>query len=186
MSTVKTLIMKFSFVALMAMIFCSSCLKQSIPDAMLGKGGGTATISYKINGNPVSISVADADNLGPNSYPELYCIKNQGYYSFEAVGSTGELTFTFLTDSLAVGTYRYAISMYDSFVTEYNGVNEYVYAPSDSITVNITSYNKEHISGNFSGVLTPLITPSNVNNIFGQPSSVPITNGSFKNVPVLY
>jgi hypothetical protein len=186
MTPVKILIMKFSFVALIPVVLFSSCLKQSIPDAMLNKGGGTATISYKISGNPISISVADADNLGPDSYPVLYCIKNQGYYSFDAVGNTGELTFTFNTDSLAVGTYRYAFSMFDSFVTEYNGVNEFVYAPSDSITVNITSYSKQHISGNFSGVLTPLITPSNVNNIFGQPSSVPITNGTFKDVLVLY
>lgn len=182
--------MKFSFLALVAMIICSSCLKQSIPDAMLasksgGKGRVTATMSYKISGNPVSISVSDADNQPPDSYPHLYCRKNQSYYTFEAVGSTGEITFTFLTDSLTVGRYPYAISMYDTFVTEYNGVNEYVYAPSDSITVNVTSFTKGHLSGDFSAVLTPLIMPGNVD-VFGVPSSVPITNGSFKDVPVLY
>ncbi len=48
----------------------------------------------------------------------------------------------------------------------------------------ITSYSNGHISGNFSGVLTPLADANN--NVFGDPGSVIITNGSFKNVPVFY
>lgn len=57
--------MKFySIVAATAILF-SSCLKQSIPDAMLaskgsGIGGSTASLSYQLNENPVKITVADA------------------------------------------------------------------------------------------------------------------------------
>jgi len=48
--------MKFYLIASVMMIFFSSCLKQSIPDAMLasknpgGHGSATATLSYEING----------------------------------------------------------------------------------------------------------------------------------------
>ena len=184
--------MKFYFILIISMILFSSCLKQSIPDAMLasknsgGKGSITATLSYKINGNPVNISVADADNQSLYPYYTLGCSKNTGYYNIEGISNSGEITFTFYTDSLTVGTYRRAISYYDPFVTSYNGENEYLYAPSDSITVNITSYDKGHISGNFSGALTPMIAAGNPYNTYGTPSSVLITNGSFKNVPVFY
>ena len=63
--------MKFYLIAVVMVIFLSSCLKQSIPDAMLSKNSGgnaTATLSYKINGNAVNISVDNADNQNPNLY----------------------------------------------------------------------------------------------------------------------
>lgn len=68
--------MRFYVIALAMAIVLSSCLKQSIPDAILGsKKSGTATLSYKINGNAVNISVNDADNQ--NTYPSytLGCTK---------------------------------------------------------------------------------------------------------------
>jgi hypothetical protein len=183
--------MKFYLIAAVAMILFSSCLKQSIPDAMLdpensGKGGTTATLSYEFNGSAVNISVDDADNQSVYPYYTLGCSKGPGYYNLSGMSNTGEITFTFYSDSLTVGTYRYATSYDDPFVTSYNGENEYLHAPSDSITVNITSYEKGHISGNFSGALTPMITAGNPYNTYGTPSSVLITKGSFKNIPVYY
>jgi hypothetical protein len=182
--------MKFYSIAVLVMTLFSSCLKQSIPDAMLasrnpdGKGSTTATLSYKINGNAVNISVDDADNQSLYPYYTLGCSKNQGYYNLDGVSNTGEITFSFYTDSLTVGNYKYTAG--EIFVTDYNNTNEFVYAPSDSMSINITSYQNGHISGNFSGVLTPMIAAGNPYNTYGTPSSVPITNGSFKNVPVFY
>lgn len=182
--------MRFYAIALLMAIFLSSCLKQSIPDAMLGskspggQGKVTATLSYKINGNAVNISVNDADNQVTNPYYTLGCSKYAGYYSLSGISNSGETSFSFYTDSLAVGNYKYLGTYGDMFFIDYNNTAEYVHAPSDSMSFNITSYNNGHISGNFSGVLTPLLDPNN--NTYGAPGSVLITNGSFKNVPVFY
>ena len=170
-------------------IFLSSCLKQSIPDAMLasknsgGPSSTTATLSYKINGNAVNISVDDADN---QNFNRLECNKYAGYYLLEGLSSSGETTFPFYTDSLIVGNYKYTSTYGDMFFISYNGTNEYVHAASDSMSFNITSCNNGHISGNFSGQLTPMITAGNPNNTYGALGSVLITNGSFQNVPVFY
>jgi hypothetical protein len=167
----------------------SSCLKQSIPDAMLDvskHGTTTATLSYKVNGNAVSISVNDADNQVLNG--TLYCAKyynNPGnYYGIEGLSSSGEITFLFYTDSLNVGNYSYTSYYGPMYFANYNGSNEYVYDGSDSLSFNVTSYRNGHISGNFSGQLTPMLDPNT--NSFGVQGSVLITNGIFENVPVFY
>lgn len=182
--------MKFYLtIAVMAILLLSSCLKQSIPDAMLasqnsgGHGNITATLSYKINGNVVNISVNDADNQNPTYYT-LGCTKNSGFYNLDGLSNTGETTFSFYTDSLAIGNYKYTGNYGDMFFLSYNGTNEYVHVASDSMSFNITSYKNGHISGNFSGQLTPLVDANN--NTFGAPGSVLITNGSFQNVPIFY
>ena len=184
--------MKFYLIAAVTGIFLSSCLKQSIPDAMLGsknsggRGKVTATLSYKINGNAVNISVNDADNQITIPFYTLGCSKYAGYYNLDGVSNSGETTFSFYTDSLTVGNYKYTGANGDMFFIDYYNTAEYVHAPSDSMSFNITSYNNGHISGNFSGQLTPLIVAGNPNNTYGTPGSVLITNGSFKNVPVFY
>ena len=178
--------MKFYLVTAVTAILLSSCLKQSIPDAMLASqnaGNITATLSYKNNGNAVSISVANADNQNPNPYT-LGCSKFVGYYNLDGLSNSGEITFSFPTDTLTVGNYKYTSIYGDMFFISYNGADEYVHAPNDSMSFNITFYKNGHISGNFSGLLTPLVDPTN--NIYGAPSSVVITNGTFQNVPVFY
>ncbi|MEO6455935.1 MAG: hypothetical protein ABIN97_17775 [Ginsengibacter sp.] len=181
--------MKFYLIAGVMVIFLSSCLKQSIPDAMLASknpgGSATATLSYKINGNAVNISVDNADKQNPNLYT-LGCSKNAGYYALQGLSSAGETTFVFYTDSLTVRNYEYTGIYGDMFFISYNGTNEYVHAASDNMSFNITSYNNGHISGNFSGQLTPMIAAGNPNNTYGAPGSILITNGSFQNVPVFY
>ncbi len=183
--------MKLYIIAVVAAIFFSSCLKESIPDAMLhSKNGGgqgssiTATLSYKINGTAVNISVNDADNQNPN-FLTLGCSKSNGYI-LDALSNIGEFSFTFYTDSLTVGDYNYNGSFGDMFITSNNGINEFVHAATDDMNFHITSYNKGHISGTFSGQLTPLISAGNPNDIYGTPGSVAITNGSFQNVPIFY
>lgn len=182
--------MKLCAIAVIVAILFSSCLKESIPDAMLhsnntgGSGGTTATLSYKINGTPVNISVADADNQNANSYT-LGCIKSNGYF-LDALSNTGEFTYAFYRDSLITGTYSDTGNDGDMYLIRYNGTDEYVHDPLDSFSITITKYDKGHISGTFSGKLTPLVTGSLINNIFGTPGSVSVTNGSFQNVPVFY
>lgn len=179
--------MKYYLTGTILMIVFSSCLKQSIPDAMLGSTKGTtATLSYKINGNAVNISVDDADNQSVYSGYTLSVTKNAGYYVLAASGSTGEITLSLFTDSLRTGNYKYISGYGPIFVTDYNNTNEYVYAPYDSTSVNITSYHNGHIDGNFSGVLTPMVQAGNPYDTFGTPGSVTIKDGSFKNVPVFY
>ena len=50
----------------------------------------------------------------------------------------------------------------------------------------LVAIRRGHLSGNFSGALTPMISAGNPYNTYGTPGSVLITNGSFKNVPVFY
>ncbi|HSZ87652.1 MAG TPA: hypothetical protein VK787_16580 [Puia sp.] len=182
--------MKFYLITIAATISLSSCLKQSIPDAMLnsenssGQGNVTATLSYKVNGNPVNLTVADAKNQDPTGYT-LGCSKESTYYDFDAVTSAGEFTFMFLTDTLTTGNYNITGNL-DFFITEYNGTNDYLQSATDSIGFTVTSSKNGLISGTFSGRLTPLISQNYPNDIYGTPSSVLITEGSFKNVPVFY
>ena len=183
--------MKFYLIGVVMVIVFSSCLKQSIPDAMLdpehsGNGSKTATLSYEIDGNSVNISVPDADNQSTYPYRTLYCSKDLGNYNLSGVSNTGEITFSFYTDSLAVGNYKYTGANGEIFVTDYNNRNAFIFAATDSMSFNITSYNNGHISGNFSGVLTPMIAAGNPYNTYGAASSVSITKGSFKNIPVFY
>jgi len=72
------------------------------------------------------------------------------------------------------------------YVTSFEGKPQYVYNPGDNMNFTVTSYTDGHISGNFSGQLTPAISPGYPDNIYGTPGSVLIKNGSFKNVPVFY
>lgn len=182
--------MKLYLITAVVSILLSSCLKQSIPDAMLasqnsdGQGGATATLSYKINGNAVNISVTNAKSQSPNYYT-LGCTKSTGY-NLDGLSSSGEITFSFYTDTLAIGNYQYTSNYGDMFFISYNGQNEYVHFPSDNMSFNVTSYKNGLIGGNFSGQLTPMISAGNPYNTYGAAGSALITNGSFQNVPVFY
>jgi hypothetical protein len=180
--------MKLYLIIAAITVFLSSCLKQSIPDAMLGitvKGPvQTATMNYEINGNPVAISVMDADNQLAGSR-RLYCEKSSGYL-LSGLSNYTEFLFTFYTDSLIVGNYKYTSSYGHMYVTTFEGKPQYVYSPGDYLDFNVSSYKDGHISGNFSGQLTPAISQGYPNNIYGTPGSVVIKNGSFNNVPVFY
>jgi hypothetical protein len=188
--------MKELLIAFLMILFLSSCLKQSIADAMMDKqnsegSSGVATMTYVINGNTVTTSVNDPDSQSPTGY-QLGCSKttnpgtNSIVYSLDCISASGEMAFTFGTDSLTIGNYAYTGIYGDMFVTSYNGEDEFVHDLSDSISFQITSYSQGHISGNFSGRLTPMITAGNPTNTYGSPGSVLVTGGSFKNVPVFY
>ena len=179
--------MKLYTISFLAAILFSSCLKESIADAMLDDKKShsvTATLSYKVNGDAVNLSVEDADNQYRGSY-SLGCEKYPNYYIITGLSDGGEFEFPFYTDSLTVGNYKYTSTSGEMFFINHNG-NDYIHAPLDSMSLNITSYTNGHISGNFSGVLTPLLITGSVNNEFGDPGSVLITGGSFENVPVWY
>ncbi len=168
-------------------ILLSSCLKQSIPDAMLNKPDKKAipaTMSYEINGNPVTISVKDARSQ-PIGNRQLYCEKSNGYV-LSGMSSLGEFVFVFYTDSLQVDNYHYPSGFGPMYITTFEGRPQYIYNPGDNMNVNIISHKDGFISGNFSGKLTPMILAGNPNNIYGTPGSVVIKNGTFNNVPVYY
>jgi hypothetical protein len=180
--------MKFFSIAAVMAILLSSCLKESIPDAMLAaKDAGIikATMSYKVNGEPVSISLKNADQQDPNSYYyTLLCIKSGNSYGLAGRSATGELDFNFYTDSLTTGNYKYTGAYVALFAITYNETYGYVYATTDSMSFNVTSYNDGLISGNFSGAVSPMTAGGT--NILGTPSSIIVTDGSFQNVPVFY
>lgn len=176
----------YFIVAALSCLF-ASCLKQSIPDAMLnkpGKNNQTATMSYEINGKLVSVSVKDSDN-GIGGFRTLECVKAGGYILSAVIGS-GDFEFTFYTDSLIVGNYQYLSRFGPSYVTTFEGRPQYVYGPSDNMSFTVTSYKDGRISGNFTGQLTPAISSGYPNNVYGTPGSVVIRNGSFSNIPVIY
>ena len=172
--------MKFYLILIAVPVLLSSCLKQSIADAMLDsskQSSATATLSYEINGSMVSTSVKDADHQSAGNHI-LSCDKSNGF----VLGCyENDFVFSFFTDTLKVGNYTYPASWGPSYVVSYNNVPEYIYGANDYMSVNITSYKDGHISGNFSGLLTP-----GSNNAFGPTSSVVIKNGTFTNVPVFY
>lgn len=182
--------MKSYLVLFVISIFFASCLKQSIPDAMLAARKGntgvtTATLGYQVNGSPVQISVSDAINQSPG-YRTLSCIKDAGYYGLSGVSNTREISFVFFTDTLVLGDYSYNGSYGESFFLRYNGVEQYTAVATDYLTFSVTSYENSRISGSFSGQLTPMISDGNGGFTYGSYNSTKITNGVFKNVPVFY
>lgn len=180
--------MRYYLALIATCVFFASCLKQSIPDAMLAakresNGGATATLSYEINGNPVQISVPNAgsQNIWNKT---LSCDKYPGFYGLEGLSSTGEITFTFYTDTLTLGDYTYNGSYGEQFFARYNGVDLYTVVATDYLTFSVASYDNGRISGSFSGQLTPMISNGNNGFIHGDFNSTKITKGVFQNVPV--
>ncbi|MEO7047334.1 MAG: hypothetical protein ABI091_18675 [Ferruginibacter sp.] len=184
--------MKFYLIAAASIILFSSCLKQSIPDAILSSrraasAGITATLSYKVNGQSVNMSLPDAINQNPLYTHSLYCRKMPAYLTYDFGSSDGavETTFIFYTDSLTTKKYTFTGGG-DVFFIDYNNINEYAHAVTDSLNFTITSYDKGLISGSFYGQLTPYNVDSNSNGTWGASGSTKITEGTFKNVPVFY
>lgn len=179
---------KISLILATLTVLLSSCYKQSIPDAMLnnpGKQTTTATMSYEINGNKVTIIGKEVNYPGAR-YQTLECVKSGGYVLSGVLDVGADFVFTFYTDSLKLGNYKFTNSWGNFYVTTFEGRPQYVYGPADHMSFNVTSYKEGRISGNFTGQLTPAISQGPVSPIYGVPGSVVIKNGSFTNVPVIY
>ncbi|MFT3751170.1 MAG: hypothetical protein QM768_22855 [Agriterribacter sp.] len=183
--------MKYLLLFFTSCISFASCLKQSIPDAMLAaKRDGvaaesTATLSYEIKGIPVQISVPNAGSQN-SLYATLSCVKFPGFYALSGISNTGDISFRFYTDSLTLGDYTYNGSYGEEFFISYNGESEYSIVATDYLTFSVTSYENGRISGTFSGQLTPVISDGNNGFANGEYNSTKITKGIFKNVPVFY
>ncbi|RYY43904.1 MAG: hypothetical protein EOO06_19005 [Chitinophagaceae bacterium] len=185
--------MKFYSIAIVAAIFLSSCLKESIPEAMMNKKNGPkvkATFNCKVNGDPVILLLEDARDQSTANY-SLACTKEVGHYSLYARTSSGGKMLYFVTDSLAVGNYRTSTAnVWQMWIMDhaFNGFSysHFIHASGDYLDINITSHANGYISGNFSGRLTPLIDGGTNPYIFGPSSSTIVTEGSFSNVPVFY
>lgn len=176
-------------IAVTIVLFLSSCLKESIPEAMLNKKNGpkvTATFSCKVNGAPATLTVEDVANQGSVPYRTISCTKQTGTYDLFAMLDTGPIDLYFFTDTLTLGNYRYTTAdVGQQHVIYFSGQSEFLQAPADYISINVTSYNNGYISGNFSALLTPMVD-GNPPYKFGTPSSISVTEGSFNNVPVFY
>jgi hypothetical protein len=178
--------MKFYVTLFAVTILLPSCFKKSIADAMLNSAKGeTATLSYEINGTPVTISVKDADN-GLGGYYTLSCQKSNGY-NLNGISNYGEFTFTFYTDSLKAGNYKYTSLYYSGmYITDFQGQPCYIAEATDNMNFTITSYKDGRINGNFTGQITPAVMQGPYGNVYGASGSVVIKNGTFSNVPVVY
>ena len=185
---------QFAVVFLLAITF-SSCLKQSIADAMLQKeeqrlGGSAISMSYQVNGVLVKTIVNDVTNQF-GSYYRLSCKKtiyssnnfDNYFYVLSCENGSGELTFLFYTDSLKTTNYVLTGWSGSHALLSYNNTNNWTRYASDSLSFNITNYSNRRISGTFSGRLTPEGANPNT---FGTAGSIAITNGVFENIPVLY
>jgi hypothetical protein len=187
--------MKQIIILFLAAVMLSSCLKQSIADAMLASmnvsnSGNFAVMSYDVNNNPVTITAInnyDGQMLTTDSF--VRCTKTADYYgnpvdyNIQALSTSGNrFDFDIYTDSLTVGNYSFDSLLigipYDVLV--YNNITSAIYSSTDTLSINITSYSKGYINGNFTARLTPDL------GIWGTPGSTVITNGSFKNVQVFY
>jgi hypothetical protein len=186
----EIIIMKLYALAASLVILLSSCLKESIPDAMLNKKNGpkvTATFSYKLNGNAVSRTIEDVRNQSLVPYPTMGCSKQAGRYDLLALLDPGVVSIYLFTDTLAVGNYTYTTADVGELdILDYFNQTEFLHAPTDRISVNVSSHANGYISGTFSAVLTPMVDGSTTPYIFGTPSSILVTEGSFKNIPVFY
>ena len=180
MSTMKSLAATITLA-----LFLSSCLKESIPEAMANKKNGPkvpASFSFKVNGITKSYSVEDVRMQG--SYPyNLSCTKTANSYDIFGKVEIGSAYFSIYTDSLSVGNYSYPTAR-GGADTGY--LPFYIYAPTDRISINISSHSNGYISGNFTALLTPVTDAGRIPYTYGAPSSIAITEGSFKNVPVFY
>ena len=176
------------FLSYLFLIFTlSSCLKQTIPEAMMESEGkkleaSAASMSYQVNGVEVKNTVSDVEN-NVIGYRKLYCQKEPYDYLLSFVSSTGEINFWFYTDNLQIKNYVLRGSNGTKFLLYYNNTNGFVRYPSDSLSFNITALDKGRISGNFSGILTPSIV-GGAPDTYGPAGSISITNGTFKNVPI--
>lgn len=182
--------MKYTALLLTLSIFLSSCLKESIPGAMLKKQHGTAvpaSFSYKLNGNPVNLTIDDVRNQITVPFAPLSCTKVPGRYEMFAMTEAGGFSLFFFTDSLVVGSYNYTTGdVGEMYVLDYFNQTEFLHAPTDRVSINVTSKANGYISGNFSAVLTPMVDGSTNPYIFGTPSSINVTEGKFSNVPLFY
>lgn len=165
-------------------LFLCSCLKESIPEAIANKKNGPkvpASFSFKVNGVTRSYSLED---VRKDSYPYYFsCRKSANSYNLFGLVDAGKACFYIYTDSLSVGNYSYptVTGWADSGYLPFE-----IYAPTDRISINISSHNNGYISGNFTALLTPVTYAGRIPYTYGTPSSITITEGSFKNVPVFY
>lgn len=167
-------------------LFFASCLKESIPEAIANKKNGPkvpASFSFKVNGITKSYSVADVRKEITYSSPSFSCTKTADRYNIFGKVEIGSAYFSIFTDSLSVGNYTQT-TVTAKADTGY--LPFYIYAPTDRVSINISSHSNGYISGNFTALLTPVIDGSRIPYTYGAPSSIAITEGSFKNVPVFY
>lgn len=142
----------------------------------------TGTFSYQVNGTPVNLTIEDVDNTVANDH-QLECVKTNQLYTLTAGAGQGDFEFIFLTDTLKLQTYQFTAAIFGPWYVMSAGPPQYVYSASDYVSFTITSYSNKHISGNFSGRLTPQLS-AGTPVIWGTSGSTVITNGSFTNVPV--
>lgn len=145
-------------------------------------------IQYKANGNLVTIkntNTANSDHILCTKQTQLNAYTPTIYLLSGVKDSSNSVYFGIETDSLLVGNYN--IKIPDASIKINGQRSELGDVGSDSLNVNITSYSKGLISGNFSGQLSVLPNPIPAGPL--DWSSLPktsITEGEFKNIKCIY
>jgi len=146
-------------------------------------------IKYKVNGNLVTIKNTDAansDHILCTKQTRLNAYTPTMYLLSGVKDSSNGFGIGIVSDSLLVGNYNLkdgsTLTIYNGQLSELGGIGS-----GDSLNVNITSYSKGLISGNFSGQFSLVPNPAPAGPI--DWSSLPktaITEGEFKNIKCLY
>ena len=153
----------------------------------------SSSISFRLNDTLVTIKG------GLNSY----LTNSEGVYASKVLtpypkwvynisaksGFFNDLLLQIYTDSLQVQPYNYFLTQPYYWVVpdqglflgiQYKNMDYQIFLPNDSVNVHITSFSNGYISGTFSADLTPTETANPV------PGSAKITDGSFKNLQIVY
>jgi len=99
-------------------------------------------------------------------------------------GANNALLFAVTTASLKETSYHYDSTFnpaFVNFILYYNGQESALLFSSDVFDINISSYKNGHITGTFTGKLTPFSGST-----FGERGTTIITEGVINNVSVIY
>jgi hypothetical protein len=181
--------MKQLFLFLIIVIVGTSCLKESIADAMLhsqSSGTDVASLSFEVNGKLIQQSVYTVHQSDQNY--QLACFRTAYTgginYDFDFLTPLGEFTNAINTDSLKPGQYINQGFAGGLFVFDDQNRNYFLTFSTDTVSFTITSNKNGFISGNFNARLTELVSQSGNTNSYGTPGSCVITKGTFSNIPV--
>ena len=150
----------------------------------LSTGGATATMTFELNNEPVKISVKYAGNQVFDRFTLACVMSSYGYYVGAYTGDES-INFYLFTQTIAVGEYKYPGTYGEMQFMDHNGISLYVQDPTDYLQINVTSIENGRISGTVSGRFSPLVAAGPITNSYGPAGSYLLTNGTFKDLPVL-
>lgn len=174
---------------LLILVIFSSCSKDKDNPGNVSASG---SISYKVNGNLVTMDNANILNGEGVAFAKQLkgsILTNTRYLLNAQKGINNILSFTIQTDTLQQQSYRIdSIAVFSSGVGNigsvmFNGQMAGVFFDGDVFDSKITSYSNSKVSGTFSAKLTPI---DGFKIDYGKKSTIIITEGKLNNIPVSY